>query len=118
MQKHPLRSAPGRTRSRAPARLPRLPALSSYATVRGIRFESYEHVCPWSRQGFLATPIAGKSFKTNNPMPTSMKYSGLVGEMLDRANAQLGDVIEVRRGSGVRAGILLPHHDLSGARDI
>ena len=46
-------------------------------------------------------------------MPTSMKYSGLVGEMLDRANAQLGDVIEVRRGNEVHVGILMPHHDFS-----
>lgn len=46
-------------------------------------------------------------------MPISMKYSGLVGELLDRAKAELGDVIEIRRGDEVYVGILMPHHDFS-----
>jgi len=42
-----------------------------------------------------------------------MKYSGLVGELLDKANAELGDVIEIRNGDEVYVGILMPHHDFS-----
>ncbi|OGS43194.1 MAG: glutamyl-tRNA(Gln) amidotransferase subunit D [Euryarchaeota archaeon RBG_13_57_23] len=42
-----------------------------------------------------------------------MKYSGFVGEMLERAKAELGDVIEARRGGEVYVGILMPHHDFS-----
>lgn len=42
-----------------------------------------------------------------------MKYSGFVGKLLDEANAELGDVIEVRRAKDVQTGILMPHHDFS-----
>ncbi len=42
-----------------------------------------------------------------------MKYSGLVGKLLESAEAELGDVIEVRRGDGAHEGILMPHHDFS-----
>ena len=42
-----------------------------------------------------------------------MKYTGLVGELLAAAHAELGDVIEVRRGDVVQSGILMPHHDFS-----
>lgn len=42
-----------------------------------------------------------------------MKYSGLVGKLLESAEAELGDVIEVRRGDGSHEGILMPHHDFS-----
>jgi glutamyl-tRNA(Gln) amidotransferase subunit D len=44
-----------------------------------------------------------------------MKYSGLVGKLLDEANAELGDVIEVRKAKDVQTGILMPHHDFSDA---
>jgi glutamyl-tRNA(Gln) amidotransferase subunit D len=44
-----------------------------------------------------------------------MKYSGLVGKLLDEANAELGDVIEVRKAKDVQVGILMPHHDFSDA---
>jgi len=44
-----------------------------------------------------------------------MKYSGLVGKLLDEANAELGDVIEVRKTKDVQTGILMPHHDFSDA---
>ena len=44
-----------------------------------------------------------------------MKYSGFVGKLLDEANAELGDVIEVRKAKDVQAGILMPHHDFSDA---
>ncbi len=44
-----------------------------------------------------------------------MKYSGLVGKLLDLANAELGDVIEVRKAKDVQTGILMPHHDFSDA---
>lgn len=44
-----------------------------------------------------------------------MKYSGLVGKLLDEANAELGDVIEVRKARDVQTGILMPHHDFSDA---
>jgi len=44
-----------------------------------------------------------------------MKYSGLVGKLLDGANAELGDVIEVRKAKDVQTGILMPHHDFSDA---
>lgn len=42
-----------------------------------------------------------------------MKYTGLVGELLEGAGAELGDVIEVRNGGIVHTGILMPHHDFS-----
>jgi glutamyl-tRNA(Gln) amidotransferase subunit D len=44
-----------------------------------------------------------------------MKYSGLVGKLLDEANAELGDVIEIRKTKDVQTGILMPHHDFSDA---
>ncbi len=44
-----------------------------------------------------------------------MKYSGLVGKLLDEVNAELGDVIEVRKAKDVQMGILMPHHDFSDA---
>ena len=75
--------------------------------------ESYEHVCQESGCEILVARPSGKSFKTNNPISTSMKYSGLVGRLLDDANAELGDVIEVRRGVEGYTGILMPHHDFS-----
>ncbi len=42
-----------------------------------------------------------------------MKYPGHVGELLEAAGADTGDVIEVRRGKEVLSGILMPHHDFS-----
>jgi len=42
-----------------------------------------------------------------------MKYTGLVGKLLEAAGAELGDVIEVRIGEAVQSGILMPHHDFS-----
>lgn len=42
-----------------------------------------------------------------------MKYTGLVGKLLDAAGAELGDVIEVRVGAAAQSGILMPHHDFS-----
>ena len=42
-----------------------------------------------------------------------MKYSGFVGKLLDEADAELGDVIEVRRAKDVQTGILMPHHEFS-----
>lgn len=44
-----------------------------------------------------------------------MKYSGLVGKLLDEANAELGDVIEVRKAKDAQMGILMPHHEFSDA---
>lgn len=43
----------------------------------------------------------------------AMKYTGLVGKLLEAAGADLGDVIEVRRDGSVHTGILMPHHDFS-----
>jgi glutamyl-tRNA(Gln) amidotransferase subunit D len=42
-----------------------------------------------------------------------MKYSGLVGKVLDTAGAELGDLIEVKVKDAVHTGILMPHHDFS-----
>jgi len=42
-----------------------------------------------------------------------MKYTGLVGELLEAAGAELGDIIEVKVGEAVHSGILMPHHDFS-----
>jgi len=42
-----------------------------------------------------------------------MKYSGPVGELLDGAGAEIGDIIEVTCGKESRTGILMPHHDFS-----
>ncbi len=42
-----------------------------------------------------------------------MKYSGHVGQLLDSAGVEIGDVIEIRRGKEVRSGVLMPHHDFS-----
>jgi len=44
-----------------------------------------------------------------------MKYAGLVGKLLDGAGAELGDVIEIRRGKDSSTGILMPHHDFSAS---
>lgn len=44
-----------------------------------------------------------------------MKYTGLVGELLEAAGAELGDIIEVKIGEAVHSGILMPHHDFSSA---
>ncbi|OGS52175.1 MAG: glutamyl-tRNA(Gln) amidotransferase subunit D [Euryarchaeota archaeon RBG_13_61_15] len=42
-----------------------------------------------------------------------MKYSGPVGELLDGAGAEIGDMIEVTCGKESRTGILMPHHEFS-----
>jgi len=42
-----------------------------------------------------------------------MKYPGLVGKVLEAAGAEIGDVIEIRKGEVVQSGILMPHHDFS-----
>lgn len=42
-----------------------------------------------------------------------MKYTGLVGKLLDAAGAEIGDVIEVGKGDAAKQGILMPHHDFS-----
>ena len=42
-----------------------------------------------------------------------MKYTGLVGKTLEAAGADIGDVIEIRKGDAVQTGILMPHHDFS-----
>ncbi len=42
-----------------------------------------------------------------------MKYSGLVGRLLEGAGAEIGDVIEVRSGKETHSGILMPHHEFS-----
>jgi len=42
-----------------------------------------------------------------------MKYTGLVGKLLEASGAELGDVIEVWIGEVVQSGILMPHHDFS-----
>jgi len=44
-----------------------------------------------------------------------MRYPGLVGKLLESTKAELGDVIEVRRGEDSQTGILMPHHDFSHA---
>ncbi len=42
-----------------------------------------------------------------------MTYPGPVGKILESAGAEVGDVVEVRRGKEVYSGILMPHHDFS-----
>jgi glutamyl-tRNA(Gln) amidotransferase subunit D len=42
-----------------------------------------------------------------------MTYPGLVGKILEAAGAEVGDVIEVRKGKEAYSGILMPHHDFS-----
>ncbi len=42
-----------------------------------------------------------------------MGYTGLVGRLLESAGADIGDVIEVKRGKETFQGILMPHHDFS-----
>ncbi len=61
----------------------------------------------------MTSPSFSKSFKTTNPIHLTMKYPGHVGELLEAAGADTGDVIEVRRGKEVLSGILMPHHDFS-----
>lgn len=78
-----------------------------------MKLESYERVCLALIQNALAIIAACKSFKMNNPIPTPMKYSGLVGKLLDDSGAEFGDVIEIRKGSEMYSGILMPHHDFS-----
>ncbi len=65
----------------------------------------------WPSPGVPAGP--DKSYKTRTPIPTPMKYAGHVGELLSSAGAEIGDMVEVRRGSQVRSGVLMPHHDFS-----
>ena len=42
-------------------------------------------------------------------------YVGVAGELLRRAEAQVGDVLEVRRAGdeGTDRGLLMPHHEFS-----
>jgi len=42
-----------------------------------------------------------------------MNYSGHVAEILESAGADIGDVVEVRRGKEAYTGVLMPHHDFS-----
>ena len=42
-----------------------------------------------------------------------MTYPGPVGKILEAAGAEVGDVVEVRKGKEVYSGILMPHHDFS-----
>jgi glutamyl-tRNA(Gln) amidotransferase subunit D len=42
-----------------------------------------------------------------------MKYTGLVGKLIEASGADIGDVIEVRKDDSVQTGILMPHHDFS-----
>jgi glutamyl-tRNA(Gln) amidotransferase subunit D len=42
-----------------------------------------------------------------------MKYSGLAGRLIEHSGADIGDVIEVKRGAEVFEGILMPHHEFS-----
>ena len=44
-----------------------------------------------------------------------MKYTGLVGRLLESAKAELGDVVEVQNGNESHSGILMPHHDFSNS---
>jgi glutamyl-tRNA(Gln) amidotransferase subunit D len=42
-----------------------------------------------------------------------MNYTGLTGALLDSAGAEIGDVVEVRRGEEAHTGVLMPHHEFS-----
>jgi len=42
-----------------------------------------------------------------------MRYSGLIGKLLEDAGADLGDMVEVRKGKDVYTGVLMPHHEFS-----
>ncbi len=42
-----------------------------------------------------------------------MTYPGLVGQLLEAAGAEIGDVIEIRKGKDIYSGVLMPHHDFS-----
>jgi glutamyl-tRNA(Gln) amidotransferase subunit D len=42
-----------------------------------------------------------------------MNYTGLAGALLDSVGAEVGDVIEVRRGEEAHTGVLMPHHEFS-----
>ena len=43
-------------------------------------------------------------------------YVGVAGELLEKAGAHVGDVLEVRRADdeGTDQGLLMPHHEFSG----
>ena len=42
-----------------------------------------------------------------------MRYSGLIGKLLEDAGADLGDLVEVRKGEESFTGVLMPHHEFS-----
>jgi len=42
-----------------------------------------------------------------------MRYPGLIGKLLEDAGADLGDMIEIRKGKETYAGVLMPHHEFS-----
>jgi len=42
-----------------------------------------------------------------------MRYSGIIGKLLEDAGADLGDAIEVRKGKETYIGVLMPHHEFS-----
>jgi glutamyl-tRNA(Gln) amidotransferase subunit D len=42
-----------------------------------------------------------------------MRYSGIIGQLLEDAGADLGDAIEVRKGKETYTGVLMPHHEFS-----
>ncbi len=42
-----------------------------------------------------------------------MRYSGIIGKLLEDAGADLGDAIEVRKGKENYVGVLMPHHEFS-----
>ena len=42
-----------------------------------------------------------------------MRYSGIIGRLLEDAGADLGDAIEVRKDKETYTGILMPHHEFS-----
>ncbi len=42
-----------------------------------------------------------------------MRYSGIIGKLLDDAGADLGDSIEIRKGGDAYSGVLMPHHEFS-----
>lgn len=42
-----------------------------------------------------------------------MTYPGRVGQLLESAGAEVGDVIEIHQGEKVYTGVLMPHHDFS-----
>ena len=44
-----------------------------------------------------------------------MNYTGLAGALLESAGAEIGDVVEVRRGDETYSGVLMPHHEFSAS---